>query len=144
MSTVIFQTENAVFKFALKVVKKHLIVPELEYNHDEVFKLLDFICTDSDETILNPDDHDYFGFVVLDLISDGMGETTCRICEKNFDAGQLRKITVGHGRSPFDLKQNRKGGIRLFGKRKNPSMFGGKGYECPAGHTLISMITWRT
>ena len=144
MNTVIFQTENAVFKFDLKEVKKRLIVLESEYNHDEVFKLLDFISTESDETNLNPDDHNYFGFVALDLISEGLGTVTCNICWKIYNYDQLKEFTVGHGKSPFDIKKEQEGGIRLLGKRKNPSMFGGKGYRCPAGHTLISMITWRT
>ena len=144
MSTVIFQTENAVFKFALKELKERLVGPESEYNSDETLKLLDFISADSDETILNPDDHDYFGYVALDLISDGMGEVTCKICDKVYEAGQLKEFAVGHGKSPFDINQEQKGGIWLFEKRKNPSMFWGKGYRCPAGHALISMETWKT
>jgi hypothetical protein len=114
MSTVIFKTENAVFKFALKEVKERLIVPESEYNHDEVFKLLDFISTDSDKTILNPDDHDYFGFVALDLTSKGIGTVTCKICDKIYDSGQLKEFAVGLGRSPFNINREQKGGIRLF------------------------------
>ncbi len=144
MSTVIFQTEYAVFKFALKVVKERLIVPESEYNPDEVFKLLDFISAGSDETILNPDDHGYFDYVALDLISTKVGTVKCKSCNKTYDAGQLKEITVGLGRSPFDINQEQKGGSSLFEKRKNPSMFGGKGFTCPAGHELISMETWRT
>ena len=144
MNTVIFQTENAVFEFALKEVKERLIVPESEYNPDEVFKLLDFISTKRDKAISISDGHDYFGFVVLDLIGEGMGKVTCKICDKVYDTGQLKEITVGHGKSPFDINQEQKGGIWLFEKRKNPSMFGGKGYKCPAGHALISMETWKT
>jgi len=118
MNIVIFQNENAVFKFALKEVKERLVGPESEYKPDEVFKLLNFISTDSDETILNPDDHKYFGFVALDLISSGRGIAICKLCTKTYDAGQLKEITVGFGRSPFDINQEQKGGIRLFGKRK--------------------------
>jgi hypothetical protein len=144
MSTVIFQNENAEFKFALKEVKERLIVSESEYHPDEAFKLLDFISTDSDETILNSDDHGYSGYVALDLISAGVGKVTCKLCGKTYDADQLMEFAVGIGRSPFDINQEQKGGIRLFKKRKNPSMFGGKGYTCPNGHDLISMDTWKT
>jgi len=35
---------------------------------------LELISADNYETILNPEDHYYFGFVVLDLISAGMGK----------------------------------------------------------------------
>jgi hypothetical protein len=78
------------------------------------------------------------------LIGSGIGTVTCKICGKTYDADQLTGFTIGHGKSPFDIKQKIKGGIRLFEKGKNPSMFGGKGYKCPAGHSLISMETWRT
>ena len=142
MNTVIFQTENSVFKFALKEVRNHLIGKKTKYAPDEVYQLLKLISTDSDETILSSADHQYFGYVVLDLISEGIGTVTCKICEKIYDAGQLKQFAIGHGKSPFDIKQ--KGGIRLFEKRKNPSMFGGQGYKCPAGHELISMETWKT
>ena len=127
-----------------KEVKEHLICKQSEYDPDEVTQLLELISTDSDETILNSDDHHYFGYVALDLISSGIGTVTCKICGKIYDAGQLKEFAVGHGKSPFDINQEQKGGIRLFEKRKNPSMFGGKGFKCPEGHKLISMETWRT
>ena len=144
MKTVIFQTENAVFEFAQKEVTEHLNAPESEYDSDEVPKLLNLISTDSDKTILNPDDHGYFGFVTLDLIGSGIGTATCKICEKICGADQLKEFAIGHGISPFSINQKQKGGYSLFKKRKNPSMFGGKGYKCPEGHKLISMETWRT
>ena len=144
MSTVIFNTENAVFKFALKEVKERLIVPESEYNPDEVFKLLDFISTERDEAILISDDHHYFGFVALELIDSGKGIAICKLCGKTYDACQLKQFPIGHGRSPLDINQEQKGGIRLFKKRIMPSLFGGKGFICPEGHKLISRETWRT
>ena len=144
MNIVIFQTEYAVFKFTQKEVKERFICKHSEYDPDEISQLLKLISTDSDETILNPDDHDYFGFVALDLISAGIGTVTCKICRKTYDAGQLNEFAVGHGKSPFDINKKQKGGFRLFGKKKMPSLFGGKGYKCPVGHKLISMETWKT
>ena len=144
MKTVIFQTGSAVFKFSEKEVRDQLSGKGSEYAPDEVPQLLELISTDNDETILNMDDHDYFGHVALDLISTGLGSVTCKLCCKTYAAGQLREFALGHGNSPFDIKKKQKGGIRLFEKRKNSSMFGGKGYKCPVGHTLISMETWRT
>ena len=144
MKTVIFQTENAVFKFALKEVKERLICKHSEYDPDKISPLLKLISTDSNETILNPDDHHYFRYVALDLIGSGIGTVTCQICGKIYGAGQLKEFNVGQGKSPFDINQEQKGGFRLFEKRKNPSMFGGKGFTCPEGHELISMETWRT
>jgi hypothetical protein len=144
MKTVIFNTENAVFKFDKKEVGDHLIGKNTKYALDGVSQLLKLISTDSDETILNSDAHSYFGFVALDFIGSGRGTAICKICDKIYKACQLKEFAVGYGKSPFEINKERKGGIRLFEKRKMPSMLGGKGYECPEGHKLISMETWRT
>ena len=144
MKTVIFQTENAVFKFTQKEVIEHLICKQSEYDSDEVAQLAELISPDTSETNLTIDDHHYFGYVVLDLISEGIGTVTCIICGKIYGAGQLEEFAIGHGKSPFDIKKEQKGGFSLFRKTKNPSMFGGKGYTCPESHNLISMETWKT
>jgi len=144
MNTVIFNSENAAFKFDKKEVEKRLIFKHSEYASDEFTKLLELISTDSDETILSSIRHHYFGFVALDLINAGIGTVTCDICEKIYDAHQFKEFAVGHGKSPLNVNQKQKGGFRLFNKRKMPSMFGGKGFSCPEGHKLISMETWRT
>ena len=144
MKTVIFDTENAVFKLNEREVRDNLIRRITEFGSDEVSKLLELVSTGSDETILNSDNHHYFGYVILDLISGGIGKVTCNICGETYEAGQLKQFAIGHGKSPIGINQKQKGGIRLFGKKKNPSLFGGQGYKCPAGHTLISMETWKT
>ena len=144
MNTVIFNTDNALFKFTQKEVKERLICKHSEYDPDEVSQLLKLISTSASETILNSNDHNYFGYVALDLISEGLGTVTCKICEKNYDAGQLKEFAVGQGKSPFSINQQQKGGFNLFGKRKMPSLFGGKEFTCPEGHKLISMETWKT
>ena len=104
------------------------------------------ISTASGETILIPNEHGYFGYVALDLIDAGKGSVTCKACNKIYKADELKPITVGHGRSPFDVNLKKKGGIKILftKKQKMPAMFGGNGYQCPEGHELISMITWRT
>ena len=144
MNTVIFNNEIAVFQFTQKEVKERLIGNQSEYDPDEIFQLLELISTDNDETILSSIRHHYFGYVALDLIGSGIGTVTCQICEKTYDAGQLKEFVVGHGKSPLDINQEQKGGFRLLIKSKMPSMFGGRGFACPEGHTLISMETWRT
>ena len=144
MDIVIYQTENAVFQFTPKEVKERLIGNQSEYDPNEVTQLLKLISTDSDETILSSIHHHYFGHVAVNLIGSGIGTATCKFCKKIYDANQLKEITFGHGKSPFNIYQEQKGGFRLFGKKKMPSLFGGRGYECPEGHTLISMETWRT
>jgi len=144
MKTVIFHTENAVFKFSKKEVKERLINKHSGYAPDEIFQLLELISTDSDQTILAIDDHHYFGYVALDLIGSGIGTVTCKLCEKIYNAGQLKEFAVGYGKNPFDIKQEQKGGFSLFRKRKNSSLLGGRKFNCPEDHTLISMKTWRT
>ena len=144
MNAVMFQTENAVFKLTQKEVKERFICKKTEYAPDEVTRLLELISIGSDETILDTDNHHYFGYVALGLISEGMCKVICKICRKTYDTGQLKEFAIGHGKSPFDIYQQQKGGFSLIKKRKMPSMFGGKGFTCPEGHTLISMETWRT
>jgi len=146
MRTIIFKTENAVFEFSRKDVKEHLIILTAENSADEAVRLLKLISTASGETILISTEHDYFGYIALELIAAEKGSVTCAACCKTYKSGQIKPITVGHGRSPFDVNLKRKGGIRkLFAKKpKMPAMFGGKGYQCPKGHELIAMITWRT
>ena len=144
MNTVIFKTENTIFTFSKKEVKEHLIALESEYDSDEVTQLLKLISTDSDETILNTDDHNYFGYVVLELIGSRKGTATCNICGKIYDADRLKEFALGHGKSPFNINQEQKGGFNLFEKGNNPSRFGGRGLSCPKNHELIAMETWRT
>ena len=144
MNTVILKTENALFTFNKKEVKERFICNISEYAPDEVSQFTELISTDSDETILSSEDHHYFGYVALDLISTGIGTVNCKICRKTYDANQIKEFAIGHGKSPFDINKKQKGGFRLFGKKKMPSLFGGKGYKCPVGHKLISMETWKT
>jgi len=58
--------------------------------------------------------------------------------------GPMPPTNFGAGDSPFNVPY-RPFGIRdrLFGsKRRMHSMLGGKGFRCPAGHKLISAVTW--
>ena len=52
MSTVIFLTEKATFKFDKKEVTEHLIACTAEYDSDEVTQLLELISADCDVNIL--------------------------------------------------------------------------------------------
>lgn len=115
MNTVFFNTKSAVFEFDR---------------------------TDLKEPLLEDDNQVH---IVLDLIAAGRGTVTCKICNKPYNPDQLQPITIGAGKSPFDINIGKKRGIKsLFQKKKNPALFGGRGYKCPEGHELISVITWRT
>jgi len=146
MRAVIFKTPNAVFEFDQKEVIEIILRNRPKYDLDEVAKLQDLISTEINETIVIPEEPVYFDHIALDLISAGNGSAQCKTCNKTYQAGQLKSIKVGFGGSPFDIKREQKGVIkRLFAKkRKPPTMYGGKGYTCPEGHNLISVITWKT
>lgn len=88
-------------------------------------------------------------FIVLILLDHGKGSVMCKTCNESYRPEQLIPVTIGHGRSPFETIDQPKGGIikNLFSKKKQfktRGMFGGRGYECPRGHELISMVTWQT
>jgi hypothetical protein len=146
MSAVIFNTMDAEFKFDQKEVKELIVRGKSEFDLDEVTKLLDLLSADHLESIVIPDEPNYFDHIALDLIGAGKGSALCKSCKKTYLAGQLKPIAVGYDGSPFGIKIEKKGVIkRLFAKkRKPPTMCGGSGYECPLGHNLISVITWKT
>lgn len=87
-------------------------------------------------------------FIVLILLGHGKGSVTCKTCNETYRADQLKLVTIGHGRTPFEVNNQRKGGIfrNLFKRNKIERMgkFGGGGYECPKRHELISVVTWIT
>ena len=145
MNTVIFKTVNAEFEFDQKEVKELIAQKKSEYALDEVAKLLELISDESNEAIVIREEPVYFDYIAMDLIAAGNGSVFCKACNKTYMARQLKSIKVGCG-SPFDMKREKKGVIkRLFTKRKKPpKMFGGKGYKCPAGHNLLTVITWKT
>lgn len=146
MKTVIFHTESAAFKFNHKRVKDHLIENKNEYSPDVVSRSLKIISTDSDVIVLSLNDHQNFGYVVLDLISTGLGSVTCKLCDQKFLSNELQSTVIGCGKGPFNpvIKRKRWGIHILKKKQELRGMFGGIGYQCPENHDLISMITWRS
>lgn len=145
MKSVIFINENSSFKFILLDVIELLKFHHTESDVPEADSILKYLSKNNEDPVIIPGNYNYFGFIALDLIESGKGSVTCKMCNKTYPAGQLKPITVGHGKSPFDVKFSRKWRVKnLFRRPKLPGMFGGKGYECPQGHELIAMITWRT
>lgn len=147
MGTVIHETENAIFQFDLADAIKGLSTYAIQRGVDDANELLDFLTSSPTDPVRIPGGRsDYFGYITLDLISQSKGSAYCKICQKTYRANQLKPVTVGHGNSPFSVNLKKKGGIKnLFSRKtKMPGMYGGKGYACPEGHELISMITWRT
>ena len=147
MKTVIFNTVNAVFRFDQKDVMEFLINKGSDYDLDEVAKLSELISADNNETILVPEEPNYFDSIAMDLIAAGKGFmlVVCIACNKSYVAEKLNPIIIGFDGSPLDIQRERKGLLkRLFSKkRKPPSIYAGRGYDCPAGHNLISAMTWK-
>ena len=73
MSAVIFQTENAVFKFNQKEVMEIISCNRSKYDLDQVANLQNLISTECNETIVIPEEPVYFDSVTLDLIRTGTG-----------------------------------------------------------------------
>ncbi len=146
MSAVIYKTQNAIFTFNQNEVKELVDRKKSEYDLDEVTKLLEAISADNIETIEIPNEPVYFNLISVDLIAAGNGSVLCKTCNKTYEARQIKPIKVGFDGSPLDIKREKKGVIkRLFTKkRKPPTMSGGKGYECPAGHNLITVTIFKT
>jgi len=144
MSTIIYENENATFNFGLEDVVE--ILNRSKNRTQEHDELLNFLSSSTDDPIKVPEECDYFSSIALDLINENKGSAFCKPCSKTYHPDQLKPITVGHGKTPFSVTIKMKGGIKyLFRRRPRlPGMFGGKGYACPEGHRLITLITWRT
>jgi len=165
VKTILYETKNGVFEFNLFDVEDCLKTNISEYDVEEAKEILSFLSSSSGERITIPEKYDYFGHIALDLINDNKGSVTCKICNRTYQPDELKSITVGHGETPIDenLIQEIQGlkfrdifskkwisaavnNLKnlLSKKQKIPGMFGGKGYECPEGHELISRISWLT
>lgn len=146
MTTVTYETENAVFEFDSSDVQDPLNHLASDHKVEEAIEILNLLRSSSDDLILNAEKFSRFGYIALDLLEAGKGLVKCKPCNKIYQRSELKPTAVGHGRSPFDLKPELKGGEMkwLFGTKRNTPMFGGEGFECPDGHELIAMTTWMT
>lgn len=146
MKAVIFETPNALFEFNQKEVKEQIESKLSLYEIDETEKLLNLISAGNQETITIPEEPVFFPTIALDLIVAGKGSVFCTACNETYLAKNLKPVTIGSGESPLAILKDKQGLFsRLFKrKRKPPSMYGGTRYECSEGHSLISVITWKT
>ena len=118
MNTVIFKTEEAIFQFDRKTVLECLEHRKTLYGIKELDLLLDVISSQPDQTILSSAEHQYFKFIVLDLISAGKGSVVCKNCGKSYRFHQLKPFTVGPDEATFKAVTAKKGGLkRLFRKK---------------------------
>lgn len=144
MTTIIFETESAIFQFNLPDVKEILACHSIEGQVQKAASILKNLepGKGAGKILI---ENEFFVYIVLDLLSKGKGSAFCKSCKKAYPANQLQFFPLGFGESPFSIKLKEKGGCfnRLFGQKiKGMGMFGGKAFQCPIGHELISMITW--
>jgi hypothetical protein len=143
MPEIIYETDDAIFNFDMDSVIKHLKAATANNSLLNADSILDFINSQSGDSIEIPSDYDQFGYVILDLVDAGTGSAYCKICDKTYDANQLTPTVIGHGGTPFDAKIYIRELKRITGKPiKCVGMQGGKGFNCPDNHQLIAMITW--
>jgi hypothetical protein len=141
MTTVIYETDNAIFTFSLNDVTQ---ASKTANQTEQLKRLLHHLTSSPPDLITIPKQNTDFAYIALDLIKKGKGSITCKTCNKTYRPDQLKLTVAGHGTSPFNLKE--KGGIKMILKKgqRLPGLFGGRGFTCPKGHELISAITWRT
>jgi hypothetical protein len=143
--TVFYETENGIFRFTVEDVRDHLNRTETEYDEKEVTVLKDLLSSATEDSITIPKDLRLFPHIALNLIKDSKGTVYCSACGKSYESGQLKPAAVGDGESPLSVNVKKKGWVRkLFRKKERLALFGGRGYECPEGHELIAVVTWRT
>ena len=145
MKTVLFNTPEAAFNFTQKELKEQIESKLSSYEIDETKKILNVISNSHQETVVITEDQVFFDIIALNLIGAGKGTALCKSCNETYQAKDLNTIIIGSGRSPLDIQREKQSLFsRLFTKKRKPiSMFGGSGYECPEGHSLIS-VTWKT
>lgn len=77
---------------------------KIETKVPEADSILEYLLKTNEDPVNIPGEYDYFGFIAWELIKSGKGSVTCKMCNKTYPAGQLKPITVGHGKNPFDVK----------------------------------------
>jgi len=145
MSTVIFEIEKAIFHLNLRDVFASLQDYSSCGRVKDAADLVNILEASSSEPKSIPSEKGFFGYILLDLFSKNKGSVFCKVCQKTYPAKEVLFHRIGFGDNPLAVNQFRKGGIlgRIFGRKiKRVRMMGGKGFRCPEGHELSSMITW--
>ena len=144
MRKVYFQTENAILRFDYDDVVDRLPYYESAIGTAEATTLRDLL-SHSNHSITVPKEQYRCAYLAMDLIEQGKGAVYCKACKRYYEAKELNRVAVGHGESPFSVNVKGRGlWKRVFGKKERLPLFGGKGYQCPEGHDLIELVTWRT
>ena len=149
MSTVTFKAEKAIFYFDLQDVSTILEQDSTLRQDKEAVELAMSLDIPVGEAINISKEKQFFKYIAFDLLKKGKGSALCKKCQETYQANEIESYPIGFGESPARVKIKRKGRFlkRLFSKKiKRSGMLEGKGFGCPAGHELISMISlvsWR-
>lgn len=145
MPQIVFYTDLAEFRFVTQAVIQHLRLLNEEHDRPDLQCLIDGLGTNKAEEIKVQDIPDWFGFVIIALFEKCEGQVFCKRCGRAYEPASLSQFPLGAGKSPFDVARAPRISFidSLFRhKRRMHSMLGGKGFRCPAGHKLISAVTW--
>ena len=144
MKEVYFETENAILRFSHDDVVERLPYFESNLDATQATTLRDLLSR-SDHSIRLPPELNRFVYLALDLIEKGKEVVYCKACKSYYEAKDLKRVVVGHAEGPFSVDIKGRGWLRgLFRKKQRLPLFGGKGYQCPEGHELIALVTWKT
>ncbi len=145
MAQIVFETDQAEFRFEAQAVIQHLRLLSRDHNRTDLQFSIDEFLTHEGEEIKLQTIPDRFGFVIIALFEKCEGQVFCKCCGRAYEPASLSQFPLGAGKSPFDVARAPR--IRFIDslfrrKRRMHSMLGGKGFRCPAGHKLICTITW--
>ena len=144
MRDVYFETENAILRFYHDDVVEILPCYQSTLGTTQAATLRDLL-SHSDHSITVPREQYRYAYLALDLIEQGKGVVYCKACNRYYEAREVKRVVVGHGESPLSVDVKGRGLWKsIFGKKARLPLFGGKRYQCPEGHELISVVTWRT
>jgi hypothetical protein len=146
MDTAIFETDDAIFSFALPDVLNLLSNYSSEHQVEEATELLKILRSMPGNLRKVSRHNKFFMYITLDLLGKGKGSVFCKSCKTEYPSTELQSTSIGFGKNPLAVNLKKEGGIikRLFRKRIRMGMMGGERYLCPNNHELISMITWIT
>jgi len=89
---VIYQTENAFFRFSFSDVIEKFTSYSDEHKTGSAIRIEKFLTTSNDNPIFIPEKESYFRLICLYLIKENKGEVICRTCQKKYLPKQLKII----------------------------------------------------
>jgi hypothetical protein len=143
MKIVRCETDDTVFQFTLEDVVAML---KGHASDDEARELLEFLTLQTRDLIEIHQEKKPFLFAILHLLASNKGNLFCKACGREYQPNELKSFPVGAGENPLKVEVGYRESLlkRLFGRQKRMPLFGGTGYQCPEGHELIGLVTWRT